>query len=201
MPTIKDFEDLVQENRAYMKLKLFIIFLLVLTGNLYCQIPQVAPSSPNKIEEVNSVKIEYFNSDIKISPIEPITLEGTDNSNLGLSLEVTFYIEGNKINTPLEVSFVFYSNNKVPRFNSSLKRKVSLLNNTKQIKSSSFRLLNSNKEKNFTHEVIGGEYSFDDFKKFIMSAKPKISIGKQIFNLEIEQISTLKSMIKIIDNK
>ena len=184
-----------------MKLKLFIIFLLVLTGNLYCQIPQVAPSSPNKIEEVNSVKIEYFNSDIKISPIEPITLEGTDNSNLGLSLEVTFYIEGNKINTPLEVSFVFYSNNKVPRFNSSLKRKVSLLNNTKQIKSSSFRLLNSNKEKNFTHEVIGGEYSFDDFKKFIMSAKPKISIGKQIFNLEIEQISTLKSMIKIIDNK
>lgn len=111
-----------------MKIKLFVIICLLWSGTVYCQLPQSRPNSPVKVIEKDNLRIEYLGTDIKISPNSPIILEGIENSDLGLSLEVSFYIEGEKIIIPSEVSLVFYSNAKVAKFSNKLARRVTLMN-------------------------------------------------------------------------
>lgn len=184
-----------------MNLKIFTLLLLSFSGTLFCQIPMAAPSTPNKTDEIDSIRIEYFDSEIKMSPIEPLTLEGTDNSSLGLSLEVTFYVDGNKIKIPIEVSFVFYSNARVARFPNQLAKKVTLMDSTKRIKSVFFAPLNTKKEKKLIHEVIAGEYSFEVFKKFVEAKQPILLLGKHKFELTDAQVNILMNMVKIIESR
>lgn len=184
-----------------MKITLFTIFCLLCSGTVYCQLPLGRPSSPSKVVEKDDVKIEYFDSNIQISPISSITLEGVENSNLGLSLEVSFYIEGKKIKIPTEVSLVFYSNAKVARFPNQIARRVTLMDNQQKISSNLFILLTQGKEEKHIHESIGGELRYVDFKKFVQSKLSYLLLGKQKILLTETQLHPLRNMIKVIENQ